>query len=133
MTALPAVGTRHRLDFTIDAAAMEAFARLSGDRNPLHGDDAFARAKGFDGRVVYGGLIVAQVSRLLGMDLPGRDGLWTGLSMDFRKPLYIGEPATLDAEVTESSPATGLVRLAFTVRAGDRTLARGRAESLLRP
>ena len=55
--------------FTIDDAAMAAFADLSGDRNPLHTDAAFARSRGFPDRVVYGGLILARVSRLLGMRL----------------------------------------------------------------
>jgi acyl dehydratase len=122
-------GATARFSFSISAEDMDAFALLSGDTNPLHTDDAFARAKGFAGRVVYGGLLVAQVSRLLGMELPGRDGVWMGLKIDFRNPLFIDEPAELDAVVDRVSEAVSLVRLKFSIRAGERLIATGTAES----
>jgi acyl dehydratase len=124
-------GTTARLPFRIAAADMDAFARLSGDVNPLHTDDAFAQGRGFPGRVVYGGLLVAQVSRLLGMELPGRDGVWMGLRMDFRAPLHIDEDAVLEAVVDRVSEAVRLVRLKLTIRAGERLIATGSVESTL--
>ncbi|MBI2236375.1 MAG: (R)-hydratase [Magnetospirillum sp.] len=124
-------GTTARLPFRVSAEDMDAFARLSGDFNPLHTDDAFARASGFAGRVVYGGLLVAQVSRLLGMELPGRDGVWIGLKMDFRAPLFIDEAADLEAIVDRVSEAVALVRLKLSIRAGERLIATGSAESTL--
>lgn len=125
-------GAAARLSFRVSAEDMDAFARLSGDLNPLHTDDAFARAKGFCGRVVYGGLLVAQVSRLLGMELPGRDGVWMGLRMEFRAPLFIDQPAELEAVVDRISEAVALVRLKFTIKSDERLIATGSAESTLR-
>ena len=49
-------GLRACVEFSVTAAQMQQFAELSGDFNPLHTDDAFARTKGFDGVVVYGAL-----------------------------------------------------------------------------
>ena len=119
------------VEFTVTEAEMRAFAALSGDHNALHRDDAFARGKGFEGRLVYGGLLVAKVSRLIGMELPGADGLWTGLSLRFLKPLYVGEAARLEGTVAHLSPATRNVTLKLAVRSAGRLIAKGTAEVLL--
>ena len=124
-------GFRAAVDFTVTAEQMRQFAELSGDFNPLHTDEAFARRKGFEGRVVYGALLVALVSRLIGMELPGQDGVWASVSLDFRKPLYVGDAAQVEGIVDEVSEGTGLVRLRLTVRTGSKVLAKGSAEVIL--
>jgi len=107
------------------------YAGASGDFNPLHTDDAFARSKGFDGAVVYGALMVAKVSQLIGMRLPGRDSVWASVSLDFRKPLYVAQPAQVEGVVTDVSESTGMVALKLTVRAAGKVLAKGTAEVVL--
>ena len=124
-------GVSATVGFTVTPEQMQAFAELSGDFNPLHVDDAFARDKKFDGAVVYGALLVAKVSRLIGMRLPGRDSVWASIAMDFRKPLYVNQPAEVEGTVAEVSDSTGLVVLRLAVRAGGKVLAKGRAEVLL--
>jgi acyl dehydratase len=119
---------RDVVEFSITAPQMQQFAALSGDFNPLHTDGAFARSKGFDGAVVYGALIVAKVSQLIGMRLPGRDGMWASVSLDFRKPLYVDQLAQVEGVVTDVSESTGLVALKLTVRAAGKVLAKGTAE-----
>ena len=114
-------------DFTIDDADMEAFAVLSGDRNPLHRDQDFAKSRGFSGCVVYGALLVAKVSRLVGMDLPGRDALWNSLQIQFVAPLIVGERARLEASVTQVSESARSAALQLTVISGSKTVARGKA------
>jgi len=123
-----APGQSAAVDFVVTASDMLAFANLSGDHNPLHVDDDFARNRGFLGRVVYGALLAAKVSQLIGMRLPGRDSVWTALSLDFRKPLYIGEAARAEGVVEAVSESGGIVRLKLTLRAGEKLLAKGKAE-----
>jgi acyl dehydratase len=120
-----------QVEFTVTADDMARFAALSGDFNPLHTDDAFARGKGFSGVVVYGALLTAKVSQLIGMQLPGRDSVWAGLDIAFRKPLYVGQPAQIEANVTEVSESTGMVMLAIVIRAEGKVLAKGTAEVVL--
>ncbi|WP_050570714.1 MaoC/PaaZ C-terminal domain-containing protein [Dickeya oryzae] len=119
------------LDFLITEKDMSQFASLSGDFNPLHVDDAFARAKGFSGVVVYGGLIIAHISRLIGMNLPGRDSLWSSIDVKFRNPLYVNQIATLEAVISAISSATGLIELKISLRSGNKLIAKGKAEVLL--
>lgn len=123
-----APGMQDVVEFSVTPQQMRQFAELSGDFNPLHTDDAFARGKGFDGAVVYGALMVAKVSQLIGMRLPGRDGVWASVSLDFRKPLYVDQPAQLEGSVSEVSESTGLVVLKLIVRAAGKVLAKGSAE-----
>jgi 3-hydroxybutyryl-CoA dehydratase len=125
-----ALGHAASFGFVIAAEEMEMFAALSGDRNPLHSDADYAQARGFAGPVVYGGLLAAKVSRLVGMELPTQDCIWTHLDIDFRGPLYVGEPATLAAEVVEVSEAVRAARIRFRIEAaaGRRLVARGTAE-----
>lgn len=114
-------------DFRVSRAEMEAFAAVSGDYNPLHCDEAFARRRGFGGCVVFGGLLIAKVSRLIGMELPGRDGLWCSVQMEFAAPLIVGESARLNAVVTHISQATRGITLKLTVTSGANAIACGKA------
>jgi acyl dehydratase len=122
------VGTRARVLFSINEEDMQRFAALSGDHNPLHTSADFARRKGFEGPVVYGALLIAKVSQLIGMQLPGRDSVWTSFTMQFHTPLLVNEPAQVDGEIVAISKSSGFVTLKLTVTAADRVLAKGKAE-----
>jgi acyl dehydratase len=124
-------GETVRLSFMISDHDMESFAAISGDRNPLHCDDAFARSKGFPGRVVYGALLVAKISQLIGMELPGRDAVWTGLDIQFIAPLSIGQPAEIEAIVARISPAVRALELILRIQTGGKVIARGKASAVV--
>jgi acyl dehydratase len=126
-----AEGASERVRFRVDDRQMSQFAELSGDLNPLHTDAAFARAKGFEGRVVYGALVLAKLSQLIGMRLPGRDGVWASVTLDFRSPLLVDEEAELEATVASYSASTGLLELRLTLRRAGKLLAKGRAEVIV--
>jgi 3-hydroxybutyryl-CoA dehydratase len=125
------VGGKASFDFAVSDQDMVQFAALSGDFNPLHIDDAFARQKKFEGKVVYGALIIAKVSRLIGMELPGQDSVWTNINFQFNRPLYVGQAATLEGVVANLSEATGGVELKLTLKVAGRVLGKGTAEVLL--
>lgn len=99
------LGLTARFDAEIGEAAMAAFAELSGDRNPLHLDDAFARAQGFPGRVVFGQLTSAYYSQLVGMHLPGRFALLHGLDVEFKSPAFVGDRLTVSGTITHLTDA----------------------------
>jgi acyl dehydratase len=127
-----AEGMTASVPFLILQEEMDRFAELSGDFNPLHVNDEFARGKGFKGAVVYGALIIAKVSQLVGMRLPGRDAVWASVSLDFIRPLYVNEQAQVEGVVTEVWESTGMVKLKLVVRsAAGKVLSKGTAEVLL--
>ncbi|MFT3735051.1 MAG: MaoC/PaaZ C-terminal domain-containing protein [Rhodocyclaceae bacterium] len=127
---MPGMGAS--VPFTVGEDELWRFAELSGDYNPLHVDGAFARSKGFEGKVVYGALLVAKVSQLIGMHLPGRDALWTRVTLDFVRPLYVDQAARVDGVVEKVSASVGLMTLKIGIVTGNGlVLARGSAEVLL--
>jgi len=99
------LGLSARFEAEIGEAAMAAFAELSGDRNPLHLDDVFARAQGFPGRVVFGQLTSAFYSQLVGMYLPGRFALLHGIDVDFKAPAFVGDKLTVSGTITHLTDA----------------------------
>jgi 3-hydroxybutyryl-CoA dehydratase len=119
------------LEFCVTPEDMQIFRRLSGDTNPIHHDVAAARERGFQDVVVYGGLVVAQISRLLGTTLPGPGCVWRSIALRFRNPLYVGIPARLEATVAYSNETFGLIRLKLRVEAGGAVVADGEAEAQL--
>lgn len=66
------------------------YASLSGDDNPLHNDDGYARERGFDGAFAHGLLANSIVSRELGTEHPGPGTVILGFQYAFTKPLYHG-------------------------------------------
>lgn len=104
--------------FTVSQQDQDDFARLSGDHNPMHLQADYARALGFAGPVVYGGLLVAKISRVIGMEWPGVRGIWGDLNIRFRKPLLVGQEATLTAVIEQVSPASGSLTIKIDIVAG---------------
>jgi 3-hydroxybutyryl-CoA dehydratase len=94
------VGDRTEVSKTITDAAIKAFANLSGDDNPLHVDEAFAKKTRFQGRIGQGMLTASLISTAL---TRLTKGLFVYVSQDLRftAPVHLGETITAIAEVTE--------------------------------
>lgn len=95
---------------------MEAFRRLSGDENPLHTNEEFARAHGFTDCVVYGMLTASLYSRLAGMYLPGERCLLQSVHTDFLHPVYIGDILNVTGGVTEKNDSVHQIVIKAVIR-----------------
>jgi 3-hydroxybutyryl-CoA dehydratase len=126
------VGDAVELAFAVSDADMKTFRRISGDDNPVHDDPAFAAKCSFPKPIVYGALTVAQVSRLLGTKLPGHGCVWQSLTMKFLDPLFVGETACVIGTVLHVNTDLKVVVVGLSVRAGNRRIAEGQAQALLR-
>ncbi len=93
----------------IEAEDVDRFAALSGDDNPLHMDEGFAKSMGYRSRVVHGILSMAYISKLIGMDLPGPGALWTEQRFRFLKPVYIGDEIEYRVRVQHKSSSTRML------------------------
>jgi 3-hydroxybutyryl-CoA dehydratase len=96
---LPAVGTRVSFSRTITDEDVRLFARISGDDNPLHLDDAYAATTRFGGRIVHGMLTASLFSTLVGKYLPGEGAIYLGQQVRFVAPVRPGDTITATAEV----------------------------------
>jgi len=95
------------------------FAELSGDFNELHIDEVAAGRSRFGGRIVHGMLTASLVSRLLGMELPGRGTIYLQQSLRFVAPVRIGDELEAAVEVTAIDVAKRRMTLSTTVRRVD--------------
>lgn len=86
---------------TITEEDIIQFADVSGDRNPLHMDEEFAKDTVFGQRIAHGALAASFISGVLGNQLPGPGSIFVALNMRFRRPVFIGSEVIARAEVTE--------------------------------
>lgn len=103
------------LERIFSEADVQAFAALTGDRNPLHVDPAFGAASRFGGCVVHGLLVASWMSTVVGMELPGRDALLLSQSSEFRKPVRPGDRLRMEAVVASRVEARRVLELRCTV------------------
>ena len=85
---------------------VDAFAALSGDYNALHVDDAFAARTEFAQRVVHGFLHASLLSTLVGMKIPGPGALYLSQTIEFSRPVFIGDTVTATGIITGINAAT---------------------------
>ena len=102
-----------KIEFTevISESMMEEFAKLSGDYNPHHMDESYARKTRFKKRICHGMLLGSLFSRLIGMHLPGKHSLYFSQSLNFLYPAFIDDKVTVEGEVVKISRSTGIITL----------------------
>lgn len=93
------VGQSAEITRLVEAADLAAFAQISGDTNPVHLDEAYARTTPFGGRIAHGMLTAAYISAVLGVRLPGPGAVYLSQSLRFRRPVRIGDVVTARVEV----------------------------------
>ncbi len=106
------VGATASWSKTITSADVQAFATLSGDDNPLHVDEAFARNTRFGRPIVHGMLVASLISAVLGRQLPGPGTIYLSQSLEFLRPVYPGDTITATVEVVrvrEDKPVVTLI------------------------
>ena len=117
----PDVGSRATWTRTFTADDVEAFARLSGDRNPLHFDAYFAARTRVERLVVQGGLTTGLFNALVAERLPGPGSVFLHQEWDYPAPVYIGDTVTAEAEVLEARADKPITRLRCVARRDDGT------------
>jgi acyl dehydratase len=117
----PTVGTRATWTRTFTAAHVETYATISGDRNPLHFDGAFAASTRARGLIVHGGLTTGLFNALVAMELPGPGSVFLHQEWDYPAAVHIGDTVTAEAEVLEARADKPITRLRCVARLSDGT------------
>ena len=100
-----------KVEFTevISESMVEEFAKLSGDYNPHHIDESYAKKTRFKKRICHGMLLASFFSKLTGMYLPGKGSLYLSQSLNFIAPAFIDDEVTVEGEIVKISHSTGIV------------------------
>jgi len=105
------IGDERELVHTITAQDVERFADATGDRNPLHLDEDFAKRTPFQRPVVYGMLSASFLSTVIGTLMPGPGALWLSQTLQFLHQAYVGDTIRVAVRVKQKSPATRILVL----------------------
>jgi len=114
------VGQKARRTQTVTSEDVELYARLTGDRNPLHFDADFAARTRFGRLVAQGGIAAGMLNALVAMDLPGPGTVFMSQSLKYLAPTYLGDTVTAEIEVLalKSDKPVCQLRATITNQAG---------------
>lgn len=92
------------------------FAEITGDCNPVHLDDEYAKNSPFKARIAHGFLTGAMISKILGMDFPGPGTVYLSQTMKFMAPAYLGDILTAEVVVEDFDEEKNRMKLITTIR-----------------
>ena len=121
------VGMKASTSMVITGEKIDVFAELTGDKNPIHVDEEFAKTTMFGQRIAHGALSASLISAVLGNDLPGPGAVFVELNLRFRRPAFIGDEVIAVAEVAEINERNGRVRMKCYCEVNGKQICRGDA------
>lgn len=119
---IPKVGQRAELTRNITNRDIELFTEISGDRNPLHYDEALAQQTKFGEIVVQGGVTSAILNAVVAEKLPGPGTVFLNVNWNFKAPVRPGDRITGVVEVVKVRKDKPLTELKTSVIRGDGTV-----------
>jgi acyl dehydratase len=117
--SVPRVGQRAERSRLVKPEYISLFTEMSGDRNPLHYDEAAARRSRFGEIVVQGGVTSAILNAVVAEDLPGPGTVFLQVDWRFTAPVRPGDTITGSVEVLEVREDKPITKLATSVRRQD--------------
>jgi acyl dehydratase len=109
------IGDTARRTRTVAARDIELFTELTGDRNPLHYDEALASHTRFGGIIVQGGVTSGLLNAVVAEDLPGPGSVFLHVDWRFTAAVRPGDEITAEVEVLEARSDKPIVKLRTTI------------------
>jgi acyl dehydratase len=119
---MPRVGDTARRTRRVSTRDIELFTEITGDRNPLHYDEAAAARSRFGGLIVQGGVTSGLLNAVVAEDLPGPGSVFLHVDWSFKAPVRLGDEITAEVEVLEAREDKPLTRLRTTIVNQDGTV-----------
>jgi acyl dehydratase len=113
---MPSVGDFAERSRTVTMRDIERFTEMTGDRNPLHYDEALASRTVFGRLIVQGGVTSGILNAIVAEDLPGPGTVFLGVEWKFSKAVGVGEEITGRVEVVSVRADKPIVSLSTTIR-----------------
>ena len=127
------VGDSAEITKTIEQSDIDAFARVTGDHNPVHVDEEFAKTTRFGRRIAHGMLTASLISAVLANKLPGEGSVYLGQTLTFVAPVFPGDEITARVTVREIREDKPILKLeTVCVNQRDEIVIRGEATVLKR-
>jgi 3-hydroxybutyryl-CoA dehydratase len=121
------IGMSATYERTVTEADVVKFAHISGDHNPVHLDEDFARQTRFKGRIVHGMLSASFLSTVIASRLPGPGTIYLAQNLSFRAPVRIGDKVEAEVTVVDIVRDRARVLLKTVCRVGETVVIDGDA------
>jgi acyl dehydratase len=118
----PSVGDVARRRRRVQHRDIELFTEITGDRNPLHYDEAAAARSRFGGLIVQGGVTSGLLNAVVAEDLPGPGSVFLHVDWSFEAPVRPGDEIMAEVEVLEVRADKPLTTLRTTIVNQDGTV-----------
>jgi 3-hydroxybutyryl-CoA dehydratase len=105
------VGQKASLTKTITEEDLSHFIAITGDTNPLHVEESFAAQTFFGQRIAHGMLSASLFSTLVGMHIPGIGAIFKSQTLEFLRPVFIGDTLCAWFEITAIDPANERIEI----------------------
>ena len=125
------VGMESSTEKTVTIEDIKRFAEVSGDFNPVHLDEEFAKKTIFKGRIAHGFLIASFISTIIATELPGPGSIYLKQSLKFLAPVYINEKILVKVRIIEINIEKSKVKLITECFKNKTLVLTGEAEILI--
>jgi len=123
------VNTIFRQEYIVTEAVYNGFIDVFHDRNPLHTNEEFARAKGFRGRVMHGNILNGFLSCFVGEALPTKEVIIHTQEIQYKLPVYLHDKLSFEAIVDGVYESVKTVEFKFTfLNTEDKVVAKGKIQ-----
>jgi len=120
-------GMSESFEKTVTERDIELFGEVSGDMNPVHFDEEFARKTIFRGRIAHGVLCLSFISTVLGTKMPGPGTIFMNATSRFKAPVRIGDKVSTVCTVREVMPEKRRALFDCVCKVGDTVAVEGEA------
>jgi 3-hydroxybutyryl-CoA dehydratase len=116
---------------TVTEADIVLYAGITGDTNPVHLDEEFAKATMFKGRIAHGMLTASFISAVFGTKLPGPGCIYMSQALKFKAPVRIGDTVLARVIVAAIDREKARVTMTTTCHVGEKAVLEGEAQLLV--
>ena len=93
------IGQKVSKKFSITDEKVKQFAQTTGDKNPIHLNEEYAKTTLFKKRISHGMLVASHISNVLANDLPGPGTIYLSQTLTFKKPVFIDDDILVEVEI----------------------------------
>ena len=122
------IGMKASYTQTITDADIKAFAGISGDRNPAHLDEEYAKNSRYKRRISHGLLCASFFSAIFGTKLPGEGCVYASQTLKFKRPIYLNDTVTAEVEVISVDIHSKKILFKTLIKVKNRTVIEGEPE-----
>jgi acyl dehydratase len=112
----------------ITKSDIQLFADVSGDRNPIHTDERYAKKSRYGKNIAHGLMTASYFSALFGTKIPGEGSVYVSQSLRFKRPVYVGDIVEATVVVTSVELDKRRVHFKTVCKVGGKIVTDGEAE-----